>query len=168
MDIGVITGAHGIRGQVKIKSFTTNPSDIALYKPLLNAEGTKRYELRIDAATKNALVATLKGVKDRNTAETLRGTEFFVAKSSLPPPDDDEFYYEDLVGLEIRNAAGETLGKVTALQDFGAGDVIEIRHTNGTKEMYPFTLASFPEIFITEGYILADLPEIIEAKGEKE
>lgn len=165
--IGVITGAHGIRGQVKLRSFTSDPYVLAEYAPLLNATGTKQYELRIDGETKQGLIATIKGVADRNAAELMKGTELFIDKSKLPEPDEEEFYYDQLIGLEVRDAHGGALGRVIAMYDFGAGDIIEIKLNDGHKEMYPFTKISFPEIHIEKGYILADLPEIVDAKGEK-
>lgn len=166
--VGVITGAHGIRGQVKLRSFTSDPYAILDYAPLLNKEGSKRYEFRIDAETKNGLVATFKGVNDRNAAELMRGTELFFDKSKLPEPDEEEFYYDQLIGLAVRDAAGTALGTVAALYDFGAGDIIEIRHPDGKKEMYPFTKANFPEVNVVEGFVQADLPEIVDAGDKKE
>lgn len=166
--VGVITGAHGIRGQVKIRSFTTDPYDIADYDPLLNETGSKRYELKIDAATKNGLVGTVKGIKNRNEAELMKGTKFFIDKTKIPDADEDEFFYEELVGLKVRDASGAAIGTVTAMYDFGAGDIIEIKHSDGAKEMYPFTRASFPDVKVTDGYISAELPEFVEARDERE
>lgn len=164
--VGVITGAHGIKGQVKLRSFTTNPQDIENYSPLLNEAGTRRYELQVDGETRQGLIATVKGVKDRNAAEALKGTQLFTEKSKLPAAEEEEFYYDDLIGLEVRDSAGAVLGKVVALYDFGAGDIIEMKLSAGGKEMYPFTRRNFPEIRGEEGYILAELPEIIDAKGK--
>lgn len=165
--VGVITGAHGIRGQVKIRSFTSDPYVLVDYT-LLNETGSKRYELRIDGETKQGLFGSLKGVTDRNAAELLKGTQFFIDKSKLPEPDEEEFYYDQLNGLEVRDAAGQALGTISAVHDFGAGDIIEIRHTDGKKEMYPFTKINFPEVHVSKGYLLADLPEIVEAKGKQD
>jgi 16S rRNA processing protein RimM len=165
--VGVITGAHGIRGQVKIRCFTADPYVLSDYT-LLNETGSKRYELRIDAETKAGLVGTLKGVKDRNAAELLKGTQFFIDKSKLPEPDEEEFYYDQLTGLDVRDAAGTSLGTISAVYDFGAGDILEIRHTDGKKEMYPFTKVNFPQVRVQDGYVLAELPEIVEAKGRQD
>lgn len=164
--VGVITGAHGIKGQVKLRSFTSDPQDVGNYSPLLNETGTRRFEVHVDGETQQGLIVTVKGIKDRNAAETLKGTQLFTEKSNLPPPSDEEFYYDDLIGLEVRDNTGVALGKVVALYDFGAGDIIEIKMTAGGKEMYPFTRQNFPDIRSEEGYILAELPEIIDAKGK--
>lgn len=165
--IGVITGAQGIRGQLKVKSFTDNPLDLTAYGPLLNKDGTKRFDLSIDAESKGGLVVSIKGIKDRNAAELMRGTELFVVKARLPEADDEEFYYADLVGLEVRSAEGVKLGEITAVHNFGASDVVEIRLLeSGKKELFPFTKAVFPEVNIKEGFCIADLPEMVEAKSK--
>lgn len=167
--VGVVSGAHGIKGQVKLRSYTANPDDILAYGALLNKEGTKRFEIRIDGGTKHGLIATFKGVKDRNAAELLKGTELFVDRATLPESDDDEFYYDDLIGLEVRDASGAVLGKVHALHDFGAGDILELTlSSTGKKEMYPFTRQNFPEINVADGFVLAELPEVLEPGGKKE
>ena len=165
--IGVITGAHGIKGQVKLRSFTTNPHDLTAYGALLNADGTRRYELKIAFDVKGGIVANIKGVNDRNAAELMRGTELFIESSRLPAAQEEEFYYNDLIGLAVRDGNGHPLGTVLALYDFGAGDIIEIRlDSTGRKEMYPFTKESFPHVSVSEGFITASLPDIIDA-GEK-
>lgn len=167
--VGVVTGAHGIKGQLKIRSLTANPEDIVSYGALLNKEGTKRFELKLDGATKNGLIVTLKGLKDRNAAELLRGTELFVDRASIPESADDEFYYDALIGLEVRDTQKAVLGKVVALYDFGAGDILELQlASTGKKEMYPFTHINFPEIHVDKGYIIAELPEVLEVGGSKE
>lgn len=166
--VGVITGAQGIRGQVKIRSFTSDPYAITEYGALMNATGTKRYDLRIDGANKGGLVASIKGVADRNAAELLKGTELYADKSNIPAAAEDEFYYDDLIGLEVRDTSGTPLGKVAAMYDFGAGDIIEILLAAGNKEMYPFTRQNFPDVQIKGGFILAELPEIVDTpKGER-
>lgn len=166
MAVGVITGAHGIKGQVKLRSFTSDPLDIENYSPLLNETGTRCFEMQIDGETRQGLIATIKGIRDRNAAEALKGAQLFTEKSKLPPAEEEEFYYDELIGLDVRDNTGVILGKVVALYDFGAGDIIEMKLTAGGKEMYPFTRQNFPEIRSEEGYILAELPEIIDPKGK--
>lgn len=160
--VGVITGAHGIRGQVKLRSFTDDPYDITEYGALMNASGSKRFDIRIDGENKGGLFATIQGVKDRNAAELLRGTELFVDKANIPPADEDEFFYDDLIGLEVRDSNGENIAKVAAMYNFGAGDIIELHMAGRGKEMYPFTKQNFPEVHVSEGYVLAELPEIVD------
>lgn len=167
--VGIIAGAHGIKGQVKIRSYTANPDDIIAYGALLNKEGTKRFEVRLEGATQNGLIASIKGINDRNAAELLKGTELFVDRATLPESKEDEFYYDDLIGLEVRDASGANIGKIHALHNFGASDILEII-LSGTskKEMYPFTKQNFPEIRIAEGFVQAELPEVLEPGGQKE
>lgn len=168
--VGIITGAHGIKGQVKVRSYTADPQSILDYGALLNKEGTKRFEIKLDGKTSGGLIVTLKGTSDRNAAELLKGTELFVDSAKIPEADEDEFYYDDLVGLEVRNAASsEVIGTVTGIFDFGAGDIIELRLlATGKKEMFAFTRQNFPEIDSKKGFITADLPETIEAGSKKD
>lgn len=162
--VGIIAGAHGIKGQVKVRSYTANPESILDYGALLNKEGTKRFEAKLDGKTANGLIVTLKGIRDRNAAELLRGVELFVNSANIPDTDEDEFYYNELVGLEVRDTTGEKIATVTGIYDFGAGDILEIRLlSTGKKEMFAFTRQNFPEIAAKKGYIVADLPETVEA-----
>ena len=162
--VGVIIGAHGIRGQVKIRSFTDNPEDILAYGALLNKEGTRRFEVRIEGETKGGIIASLKGVTDRNVAEQMRGTELFVDRNNIPEADEDEFAYDELIGLNASSADGTLIGKITAVLNFGANDVIEIRMAaTGKKELLPFTKVVFPEIDVKAGKVIVDMPEMIEA-----
>jgi 16S rRNA processing protein RimM len=126
--IGRITGAHGIRGAVKLKSFATMPSDIAAYGPLLTGDGRQIEILRLKPA-KDEFIADLKDVCDRNAAEALQGTDLFVARARLPSPKPDEFYLADLIG-KAAIADGTRIGLVTGIQNFGAGDLLEL--DNGT------------------------------------
>lgn len=167
--VGIITGAHGIKGQVKVRSYTSDPESILDYGALLNKEGTKRFEAKLDGKTSNGLIITLKNIKDRNAAELLRGVELFVDSANIPDTDEDEFYYNDLVGLEVRDTAGEKIATVTGIYDFGAGDIIELRLiSTGKKEMFAFTRMNFPQIDAKKGFITADLPETIEAGSRKD
>lgn len=160
--VGVITGAQGIRGQVRIRSFTDNPHDITSYGVLVNKDGTKRFDIRIDSESKHGLVASVKGVTDRNQAELMKGQQLFIDKSKLPEASDEEYYYSDLIGLPLKNAAGEMVGKITSMYNFGAGDVAEVHvASTGKRELFPFTKKSFPEIHLAQGYVLADLPDIV-------
>jgi 16S rRNA processing protein RimM len=167
--LGRIGAAHGIKGSVKLTSFTAVPMNIGSYGPL----STNRADLTITiTALKQvgtALVARLKGVSDRDTAETLNGTELYADRSVLPPPDDeDDFYHSDLIGLEARLTDGHILGEVSALPNFGAGDVIEVRDPRtGETFLYPFTKLVVPQISITEGYLVID-PPLDADPGEEE
>ena len=152
--LGIITSAHGIRGEVKLKSFTEDPEAIAGYGPLATKAGGI-LEIQSLKPSKNGFIARIKGVNDRNQAEALRGTELLVERDKLPEPDNDEFYYADLIGLNAETPDGESYGKVTAVHDFGAGDLLEIQLTGASRtEVIAFTTKTVPAIEIENGRII--------------
>jgi len=164
--VGVVAGAHGVRGQLRVKSFTAEPRDIAAYGPLSDAEGGRQFDLRLVGAAKGVLLARIAGVDDRDAAEALRGTEFFVPRDALPTPEMDEFYHADLIGAAAVLADGAPYGRVLALHDFGAGDMIEIERADGGVVVLPFTRAIVPEIDLAAGRIVVDPPHEIDARPE--
>lgn len=162
--LGIITGVHGVRGEVVIKSFTADPLDIDAYGPLSNADGSGRYEIKSLRATNKGVVARVTGVADRNAAERLKGVELHVERARLPAIDeDDAFYNADLIGLAVRLTDGGSYGRVAALHDFGAGDLIEIAPAaGGPTVILPFTRAAVPVIDLAGGFIVVDPPVLIE------
>ena len=124
--MGRIGAAHGVRGEVRIQSFTDEPLALAAYGPFETNRPGLVIEIETARATTNVLVARLKGVGDRSAAEKLNGVELYVARDRLPPPEDDDYYHADLVGLEARLDDGSVLGTVTAIPNFGASDLIEV------------------------------------------
>ena len=153
--LGIIVGVRGIKGEVRIKSFTDEPTDIAAYGPLFDRDGKTQYYVRVTGTHKGVVLARIDGIDDRNAAEALKRTELFVDRSQLPPPEEDEFYDSDLIGLKAETTTGESLGKVKGLYDFGAGPVLEM---DGNL-MVPFTMAIVPEIDIANGRVIIDPPE---------
>jgi 16S rRNA processing protein RimM len=167
--LGRIGAAHGIKGEVRILSFTEEPLAIAGYGPLTTNRPGLVIEIEKARATTNVLVARLKGVTDRNAAEKLNGVELYIERDRLPPPEDeDDFYHADLIGLEARLADGTVIGTVSALPNYGASDLIEVRDArSGDTYLYPFTKAVVPEIRVAEGYLVIEVP--LEAEiGEEE
>jgi 16S rRNA processing protein RimM len=157
--MGRIGAAHGIQGEVRIQSFTDEPLALATYGPLSTNKPGLTLEIEHARATTNMLVARLKGVADRTAAEKLNGVELYVDRDMLPPPDDDDFYHADLIGLEARLADGTVLGKVTAIPNFGASDLLEVRDgQSGDTYLYPFTRAVVPEVHIGEGFVVIEVP----------
>ncbi|HLZ65476.1 MAG TPA: ribosome maturation factor RimM [Aliidongia sp.] len=156
--IGVITGAQGIRGAVRIKSFTADPLDIDAYGPVSDEAGTRVFELKSVGQSKGVVVATLAGVTDRNAAEALKGLRLFVDRDRLPPAEDEEYYHADLLGLAAELIGGEPLGRITAVYDFGAGDAIEVTQTDGSVVMVPFTKAAVPTVDLAGGKVVIDPP----------
>ena len=156
--IGVITGAQGLRGAVRIKSFTADPLDIDAYGPVSDEAGKRTFELKSVGQSKGVVVATLAGVTDRNAAEALKGLQLFVDRDQLPAPEEEEFYHTDLIGLRAELVNGENLGTVVALHDFGAGQSLEIATRGGGSLLVPFTKAAVPSIDIGAGRLLVDPP----------
>jgi 16S rRNA processing protein RimM len=167
--LGQIGAAHGIKGEVRIATHTADPVAIANYGPL----DTDRPGLTITIATlrlqKNVAVARIEGVSDRNAAEKLNGVKLMIDRDRLPhPEDEDDFYHADLLGLEARLDSGVVLGKVTAVPNYGAGDLVEITDPqSGDTFLYPFTKAVVPEVKIAEGFITIVVP-LDAPEGEEE
>ncbi|MEO8757766.1 MAG: ribosome maturation factor RimM [Devosia sp.] len=167
--MGRIGAAHGISGEVRIQSFTEEPLALKEYGPLATNRPDLVIEIETARATTNVLVARLKGVTDRTTAEALNGVELYVDRDKLPPTEaDDDFYHADLIGLDVRLGDGTTLGKVSAIPNFGAGDLLEVHDARtGDVYLYPFTKAVVPEIRIADGYLVIEVPVDAEP-GEEE
>jgi 16S rRNA processing protein RimM len=144
--VAQIGAAHGIRGEVRLRSFTEDPMAITSYGPLESEDGTRRFEIEALRPSKDLFVARLAGITDRNAAETLTNLKLYVSRDRLPPAKDGEFYHADLVGLAAVTPDGASLGTVTAVHNFGAGDVIEIKPESGETLLVPFTDATVPEI----------------------
>ena len=165
---GVITGAHGIKGEVKLRSFTADPQAIASYGPLLSASG-ERFEIQRLKGQKDGFIATLKGVADRNRAEALKGVELFLARSQLPETEDGEVYVHDLIGLTAVTPVGEKFGTVVAMPNFGAGDLLEIRRDGAAETvLVPFAQDYVPKIDLARKELTLDLPETYLDEGEAE
>jgi 16S rRNA processing protein RimM len=154
--MGAIVGAHGVRGQVRVKSFAAAAKDIASYGPLEDARG-RAYTLTVKGGADDIVIASIDGITDRDQAEKLKGTELFVRRDALPAPEDGAFYHADLVGLDVRLKDGTAFGTVRAVHDFGAGDSLEIARTDGDV-MVPFTKAAVPVVDIAGGFIVLDPP----------
>ena len=158
--MGRIGAAHGIKGEVRITSFTEQPLALKDYGPLATDKPGLVIEIESARATTNVLVARLKGVTDRNAAEKLNGVELYVERDRLPPAgEDDDFYHADLIGLEARLSDGTVLGTVTAIPNYGASDLVEVRDARtGDTFLYPFTKTVVPEVRLADGYIVIEVP----------
>jgi 16S rRNA processing protein RimM len=151
-----IGAPHGVRGQVRLWTFTEDPFAVCDYGPLATKDGKRSFEVDDVREAKGHLVATLKGVASREDIE------LYVARDALPDTEDDEYYHADLIGLAAVNAEGETIGRVVAMHDFGAGDIIEIAPPEGATLLLPFTNAVVPTVDIKAGKVIVELPgEII-------
>jgi 16S rRNA processing protein RimM len=163
--LGVVAAPHGIRGLVRIRSFTEDPMSLGAYGPLSDESGKKEYRVEALSAARGAVLARIEGVADRTAAEALRGLRLYVERSALPETGEREWYEADLVGLAAVGKDGRDWGKVIAFHDFGAGSVMEV--SGGA--MLPFTDAVVPEIDLSGGKVVVDPPAGLLAGGaEKE
>ncbi|MEQ8258390.1 ribosome maturation factor RimM [Roseovarius confluentis] len=159
--IGAVAGAFGVRGELRLKSFTATPEDIATYGPVTSEDGAQSFTITLTGqTTKGALIARLSGVATKEQAEALRGLRLFVDRDRLPNLPDDEYYHADLIGLEVFDTGGASLGRVKSVLNHGASDILEI-HGPGLKStvLLPFTLEAVPTVDLASGRIIADPPE---------
>lgn len=158
--VGAIAGAFGVRGEVRLKSFTAIPEDIASYAPLESEDGTRSFSVKVTRQVKNGLAARLSGITTKEEADALRGTQLFVPRDRLPSLPDDEFYHTDLIGLDVTDTGGAPLGKVLSVINNGADDLLELS-APGQKQtvLLPFTKAVVPTVDLAQGRIVADPPE---------
>jgi 16S rRNA processing protein RimM len=179
--MGRIAGAHGLKGLVKLQSFTGEPAAIGRYGPLLDATGQRRFEVTVQNLVKGGVVARIEGVADRTAAEKLRGIELYLPREALPPAAEGEYYHADLIGLAVALADGTPFGVVRAVENFGAGDLLTIDRPGTGSVSLPFTDRVVPVVDLAAGRIVVDLPlglledgpaaqaeEAAEAAAEKE
>jgi 16S rRNA processing protein RimM len=157
-----IGAAHGVRGAVKLWTFTEDPLAVKAYGPLVTKDGARQFEVTHAREANGHLVATLKGIGTREQAERLNGIELYIARDKLPATDENEYYHADLIGLDAVNAANEPLGRVIAIHNFGAGDIIEIAPAHGATMLLPFTNAVVPSVDLAGGRVIIELPDEIE------
>ena len=164
--VGQVAGGFGVRGEVRVTAFTADPLGLKAYGPLLRADGSVGLTLITVRAAKGAVIGRAKEIETKEQADALRGLKLFVPRDRFPAPDDDEVYVTDLIGLEARDPDGRVLGRVKAVQNFGASDMLEITPAEGGQTWYlPFTLEATPELHIADGWILAVRPAEV---GERE
>ncbi len=165
--VGMITGAHGVRGLVKIRSFTADPAAITAYGPLVDETGGRHFAIEVLGEQKEQWLARIDGVADRTAAEALRGTRLHVDRACLPEPAEDEFYHADLIGLGAELPDGTVLGTVRAVHDFGAGDLLEVARPGRAAAMVPFTRRVVPVVDVAGGRLVIDPPVgLLEASDE--
>lgn len=156
--VAAIAGAYGVRGETRVKSFTAEPRAFADYGPLATEDG-RRFEARITRALSGGFAVRLSGVATREAAEAMKGVRLHVPRERLPAPQDEEFYHADLIGLSVFDPGGAALGRVRAVQDYGAGDFLEVTTPDGKQLLLPFTRLAVPTVDLSAGRIVADPPE---------
>src|SRR3984957_17782136 len=157
-----IGAAHGVRGAVRLWTFTEDPLAVKRYGPLTTKDGARKFEVATAREAKGHLVATLKGIATREEAERLNGIELYIAREKLPATNENEYYHADLIGLAAVTPAGEPLGRGLAIHNFGAGDIIEIAPPLGSTLLLPFTNAVVPTVDLPDGRVVIELPEEID------
>ncbi|BAQ70567.1 16S rRNA processing protein RimM [Rhodovulum sulfidophilum] len=158
--VGAISGAFGVRGEVRLKSFCADPEAIADYAPLYTEDGSRSFELQITRAVKEGFAARMSGIDSKEEADALKGVRLYADRDRLPSLPDDEFYHADLIGLTVVDPGGKVLGTVRAVHDHGAGDLLEIHGPGLTSTvLLPFTDACVPTVDLAAGRLIADPPE---------
>ncbi|WP_299370995.1 ribosome maturation factor RimM [uncultured Tateyamaria sp.] len=158
--VGVISGAYGVQGEVRVKSFCAQPDDIETYSPLTSEDGARSFALALIRPMKNGFVARIAEVATKEEADALKGTQLFARRAQLPVLPDDEYYYSDLVGLEVFDTGGTSLGHVKSVQNHGASDLLEVHQPGATATvLLPFTQAAVPTVDLGAGRIVADPPD---------
>lgn len=161
--VGRVAGAFGVRGEVRIAAFTEDPLALGRYRALKRQDGSPALVILSAREAKGGVVARCEGVESKEQADALRGLRLFVSRDSLPEPDEDEFYLADLIGVAVLTPEGERIGKVKSVQDFGAGDILEITPEEGGPTWYlPFTREAVPEVRIAQGELVAVRPTEVE------
>ena len=158
--VGAIAGAFGVKGEVRLKSFTADPLAVADYGPLSLEDGSGSFEVEITREIKNGFAANVSGIRTKEEADAMKGTRLFAPRDRLPQLPDDEFYHADLIGLSVYDTGGALLGEVAAVHNHGATDLLELRLPGQSKTvLLPFTMANVPTVDLTSGRIVADPPE---------
>ena len=157
--VGIVGKAHGIRGEVRVRTFLASPQALGDYGPLGTSDGRVLTVTGVRTLNADMAVARFEGISDRNGAEALSGCELTIARDALPAEaEEDSFYHADLIGLAVRASAGEAIGHIIAIHNFGAGDMLEVK-TSGGRQFYPFTRVVVPEVDIAGGYVVLVPPD---------
>ena len=158
--VGVISGAYGVQGELRVKSFCANPEDLETYSPLLSEDGKTAFHLSLIRAIKNGFVARIVEVHTKEDGDALKGAQLFAKRDQLPSLPDDEYYHSDLMGLRVADTGGTEIGRVKTVQNHGASDLLEVQLTGSSATvLVPFTLAVVPTVDLSTGRIVIDPPE---------
>ena len=163
--LGAVIGAHGLKGEVKVKTFTETPDRLGAYGPLAAKDGRAFVVEYARATAADVAVVRFKGIADRTSSESLRGLELFVARDALPETEAEEFYHADLIGLRVEDEEGRLVGHVRGVHNFGAGDVLDIEKADGSEALLPFTRAFAPVVDVKAGRIVIVEPEEVDARA---
>jgi 16S rRNA processing protein RimM len=163
--VGRFGAAHGVRGEIRIKSYTADPMALAKYAGLSDRNGSRAFSIESARPVKDdIIVARVKGVNDRSAAEALTNTEIYIDRAVLPPPDEDEFYIADLIGMRAQRADGSPFGVITNVLNFGAGDILDIALEGGGSQLVPFTRACAPHVDVKGRCVTVEPPNEIDGE----
>ena len=167
--VGVVTGPHGVRGLVKIKSFMQVPADLAELGEVTDETGTRTFRLVVKGTNKGTFLVHIDGIDDRDAALALKGLELYVPRGVLPEPEEGEYYHADLIGLRVELEDGTEIGSVRALHDFGAGDVIELSGARPWgSAMLPFDAETVTLVDAATGRLVVRPPEGLMSDGQED
>jgi 16S rRNA processing protein RimM len=167
--LGLIGAARGLKGEVRVTSYTGDPTDLGSYGPLFTADGSRSFTVQVVGRAKNQVIARIAGITDRDGAEALRGISLYLPRDALPKAADDEFYLADLIGLAVETVDGESLGRVTAVDDFGAGPIVEVDGGARGAVMLPFSDAVVPTVDLESRRMIVDPPAgLLDGASENE
>ncbi|MBT4879985.1 MAG: 16S rRNA processing protein RimM [Alphaproteobacteria bacterium] len=162
--LGMITGCCGLKGELRLKSFTEDPKDILSYGDLTDASGEQVFSLSFIRATKSDMIVQIPGVQDRTGAEALKGVKLYVSRDRLSELQEEEYFHADLVGLEVHSADGLVLGAIQAVHNYGAGDFLEFQKEGETFTV-PFTKEAVPTVLLKDGHVIVDPTMILSTKS---
>ena len=166
--LGIVVGVRGLKGEVRIKSFTADPEDIAAYGDLRSEDGLRSYSLKVVGSHNGAVVARVVGIADRVAADRLKGEKLYVLRSALPEAGAGEYYHADLIGLAVERTDGVTVGRVAAVENFGSGDILDVAVPGKESVMVPFTAAAVAEVDMKAGVIRAiPVPGLFDDGGDE-
>lgn len=166
--VGVIAGAHGLRGLLRVRPFTDTPEDVAAYGPVETEDGTRTLTLSVaNRVGKGLVLVRADGIADRTAAEALKGARLYVSRECLPAPEEDEFYYSDLIGLAAVTGDGVEVGRIRAVHEYGAGDSLEIAGADGSVATIPFTRAAVPQVDIAGGRVVIDPDRLLHTREDR-
>ncbi len=162
--LGVVVGAHGLKGEVKVRTFTQTPDRLGAYGPLHGKDGRIFIVDAVRAVDAASAIARFEGMASREGAEALKGLELYVARAALPEAEAEEFYHADLVGLRAEDEEGRLIGHIRGIHNFGAGDVLDIEKPDGSDALLPFAREFVPIVDVRSGRVVIAVPEEIEAQ----
>jgi len=168
--VGIFLGPHGVRGQVRLGSYTEEPESIFEYEPLTDEKGARTFALTVRGVGKDHYIVSVDGCATREDAERLKGTKLYVDRAALPPEEEGEYYFTDLIGLMVQDANANQVGQVIDVHDYGAGAFLEIKPAQAKSFMLPFKDAFVPTVNIEKGFVEVAIPEgwLSEEKPPKE